>query len=62
MNMIGCMDKPTKGKILLDGADILRESSKRQACIRRGRIGLIFQPCMGVNGQGFGMVLTPSVK
>ena len=43
MNIIGCMDKPTSGEVLLDGADISRESSKRLTDIRRDKIGLIFQ-------------------
>ncbi|MDR1835455.1 MAG: ABC transporter ATP-binding protein [Fusobacteriaceae bacterium] len=43
MNIIGCMDKPTKGKIILDGVDISRESDKGLTEIRRDKIGLIFQ-------------------
>ena len=43
MNIIGCMDKPTSGEVLLDGVDISRESSKRLTDIRRDKIGLIFQ-------------------
>ncbi len=43
MNIIGCMDKPTSGAVLLDGVDISRESSKRLTDIRRDKIGLIFQ-------------------
>ncbi|MFH1142275.1 MAG: ABC transporter ATP-binding protein [Candidatus Uhrbacteria bacterium] len=43
MNMIGCLDKPTKGRILLDGKDIakLRESDLAQ--VRGKKIGFIFQ-------------------
>ena len=40
MNIIGCMDKPTKGEVLLDGVDISKESSKRLTDIRRDKIGL----------------------
>ena len=43
MNIIGCMDKPTSGEVLLDGVDISRENSKRLTDIRRDKIGLIFQ-------------------
>ena len=43
MNIIGCMDKPTKGEVLLDGVDISKESSKHLTDIRRDKIGLIFQ-------------------
>jgi putative ABC transport system ATP-binding protein len=43
MNIIGCMDKPTAGEVLLDGADISREGGKNLTAIRRDKIGLIFQ-------------------
>ena len=43
MNIIGCMDKPTKGEVLLDGKDISKESSQGLTDIRRDKIGLIFQ-------------------
>ena len=43
MNIIGCMDKPTKGEVLLDGLDISKESSQGLTDIRRDKIGLIFQ-------------------
>ena len=49
MNIIGCMDKPTKGEVLLDGVDISEESSKRLTDIRRDKIGLIFQQFHMVN-------------
>ena len=29
MNIIGCMDKPSLGEVLLDGVDISKESSKK---------------------------------
>lgn len=43
MNIIGCMDKPTKGLVYLDGKDISKESQKNLTTIRRDKIGLIFQ-------------------
>ena len=49
MNIIGCMDKPTKGHVFLDGVDIARESAKRLTDIRRDKIGLIFQQFHLVN-------------
>ena len=49
MNIIRCMDKPTKGKVLLDGVDISKKSSKRLTDIRRDKIGLIFQQFHMVN-------------
>ncbi|MER1998114.1 MAG: ABC transporter ATP-binding protein, partial [Arthrobacter sp.] len=49
MNIIGCMDKPTKGEVLLDGVDISKLPGKRLTDIRRDKIGLIFQQFHMVN-------------
>ncbi|MBR1811064.1 MAG: ABC transporter ATP-binding protein [Clostridia bacterium] len=49
MNIIGCMDKPSRGEVLLDGKDISKESAKRLTEIRRDKIGLIFQQFHLVN-------------
>ena len=49
MNIIGCMDKPTFGEVILDGMDIARESDKGLTEIRRDKIGLIFQQFHLVN-------------
>jgi putative ABC transport system ATP-binding protein len=49
MNIIGCMDKPTKGQVILDGADISKENNKGLTVIRRDKIGLIFQQFHLVN-------------
>jgi len=49
MNIIGCMDKPTSGEVLLDGVDISKESNKNLTAIRRDKIGLIFQQFHLVN-------------
>lgn len=43
MNIIGCMDKPSVGQVILDGQDITKESQKSLTEIRREKIGLIFQ-------------------
>ena len=43
MNIIGCMDRPTSGEVLLDGKDISKENNQRLTEIRRDKIGLIFQ-------------------
>jgi putative ABC transport system ATP-binding protein len=43
VNMIGCLDVPTKGKILLDGHDISTLSESDLAQIRGKKIGFIFQ-------------------
>ena len=49
MNIIGCLDKPSLGKITLAGKDISRLSSKELTVVRRDMIGLIFQQFYLVN-------------
>ena len=43
MNILGCMDSPTSGTVLLDGEHLDRQGERELAIIRRRRIGLIFQ-------------------
>lgn len=43
LNMIGCLEKPTHGKIHIDGIDISILEDKDLARIRREKIGFIFQ-------------------
>jgi putative ABC transport system ATP-binding protein len=43
MNIIGCLDVPTRGRYLLDGVDIRRLDERRQAIVRNRKIGFIFQ-------------------
>ena len=43
LNIIGCMDTPSEGSVVLDGADISRETAANLTKIRRDKIGLIFQ-------------------
>ena len=43
MNMIGVLDRPTKGMIKLDGKDISKFSESRLATLRGKKIGFIFQ-------------------
>jgi putative ABC transport system ATP-binding protein len=43
MNMIGCLDLPTKGKVLLDGHNISKMSESKLAQIRGKKIGFVFQ-------------------
>ena len=49
MNIIGCMDKPSLGKIELAGQDISKLSSKELTIVRRDTIGLVFQQFHLVN-------------
>ena len=43
MHMLGGLDKPTSGHVLLDDLDIYKLSDKRRALIRNTRIGFVFQ-------------------
>ena len=43
LNMIGLLDRPTKGKILLDGIDVSKLNDKELAYIRNRKIGFVFQ-------------------
>lgn len=43
VNMVGCLDVPTKGRILLEGKDISHLSESALAQIRGRKIGFIFQ-------------------
>jgi putative ABC transport system ATP-binding protein len=49
MNIIGCMDRPSSGEVILDGINISRESSRNLTALRRDKIGLIFQQFHLVN-------------
>ncbi|MFA6072855.1 MAG: ABC transporter ATP-binding protein [Candidatus Woesearchaeota archaeon] len=43
MNMVGCLDIPSKGKIVLDGKDISLMTESDLAQVRGKKIGFIFQ-------------------
>ncbi len=43
LNMIGCLDMPTRGKVLLEGRDISEFKSNELARVRGKKIGFIFQ-------------------
>jgi len=41
--ILGCLDRPSKGKIIIDGTDISKLDDNELAKIRREKIGFIFQ-------------------
>ena len=43
MNILGCLDRPTTGQYILDGADVSRLDRDRLADIRNGKLGFVFQ-------------------
>ncbi len=43
MNLIGCLDQPTSGSILLEGQDVATMSRDELAVARNKRIGFVFQ-------------------
>ena len=43
MNLIGCLDQPTRGTYRLGDADVSTLSVNERAAIRNGRIGFVFQ-------------------
>ncbi len=43
LNMIGILDTPTSGTILLDGVDITSASQKQRSKMRNQKLGFIFQ-------------------
>ena len=43
LNMIGCLDKPTSGKVFIDGKDTSRLNENELAALRREKIGFVFQ-------------------
>lgn len=43
MNIIGCLDKPTKGEYRLDGVDVLLQKDNDLADVRLKKVGFVFQ-------------------
>lgn len=43
LNIVGCLDRPSTGRYLLDGVDVSQMSSDQLAEVRNKKIGFIFQ-------------------
>jgi len=43
MNILGCLDKPTAGRYLLQGTDVSSIEKRELAAIRNGKLGFVFQ-------------------
>ena len=43
MNMLGCLDRPTSGRYMLEGEDVAQLNESELATIRSRRIGFVFQ-------------------
>lgn len=43
MNILGCLDRPTKGRYLLDGVDVSTLDRDQRADVRNQKIGFVFQ-------------------
>lgn len=55
MNVLGCLDRPTSGRYLLDGVDVAGMNANQLAEIRNRKLGFVFQ--------GFNLLArTPAVE
>ena len=43
MNILGCLDKPTRGTYILDGIDVTKTQLSKLAHVRNQKIGFVFQ-------------------
>ena len=55
LHILGGIDKPTKGKVYMDGKDVYQQNEENLAIFRRRQVGLIYQfynliPVLNVKG------------
>jgi len=43
LNLVGCLDTPTEGTVVLDGVNVTRARRSRLPTIRREKVGFVFQ-------------------
>ena len=43
MHIIGCLDTPTRGEVMIDGVKVSSMTDKQLSMVRRNKIGFIFQ-------------------
>ncbi|WP_336037160.1 ABC transporter ATP-binding protein [Halobacterium yunchengense] len=43
MNLVGCLDTPTSGRVVVDGADVAALSERERTALRGREIGFVFQ-------------------
>jgi putative ABC transport system ATP-binding protein len=43
LQLMGCLDKPTSGKVFIQGKDVTQLNANQRADLRKGTIGFIFQ-------------------
>jgi putative ABC transport system ATP-binding protein len=43
LQLMGCLDRPTSGRVLINGQDVSRLNANKRADLRKGTIGFVFQ-------------------
>ncbi|MEF8757575.1 MAG: ABC transporter ATP-binding protein [Halobacteriales archaeon] len=43
MNLVGCLDSPTEGRVEIDGEDVSAASDRRRTTVRGNAVGFVFQ-------------------
>jgi len=43
LHLLGCLDRPTAGRLLIGGVEIADQNDRQLACLRNEQIGFIFQ-------------------